>query len=250
MNQRYYKAIIVDDEELARQAVLHECRRHGSVEVVGECTNGFEAVKAITDLRPDIVFLDIQMPKLTGFEVLELVETEFAVVFVTAHDEHALRAFDANAVDYLLKPFSPERFDQALRKAVDALQAGKAAERTRRGAELGRPQGLSERLLVRDGTKVHVLPIDQISHIEAEDDYVAIVSGGKRHLKQQTMGDIEAQLPAERFVRVHRSAIVNIDFLARIEPYAKDSRVAILKDGTKVNVSRSGYDKLRGFLHE
>jgi len=247
MNQRTYTAIIVDDEALARQAIRQECDRRADLKVLEECANGFEAVKAITDLRPDIVFLDIQMPKLNGFEVLELLQEECAVIFVTAHEEHALKAFDANAIDYLLKPFSGDRFDKAVEKAIIALGAGKALE-TRQKAAAKRPAGLSDRILVRDGSKVQVIPLDHISHIEAEDDYVAIVARGKRHLKLQSMADIDSPLPSDRFVRIHRSTILNLDYLVRIEPYAKDSRVAILKDGTKVHVSRSGYEKLKGFL--
>ncbi len=240
--------IIVDDEELARQAVRHECRRHPELSVIAECSNGFEAVKAIIEKRPSIVFLDIQMPKLSGFEVLEVVEPGFSVVFVTAHDEHAIRAFDANAVDYLLKPFSPERFDRAVERAVERLRLGTTDEERQKGIEAGRSRDPAERVLVREGSRVHVLPLDRISHIEAQDDYVAVVSGGKKYLKQQTMAEIESVLPDGRFARVHRSSIINLDYLARIELYAKDSRVAILRDGTKVKVSRSGYEKLKGFL--
>jgi len=247
MSAGIHRTIIVDDEELARHALKSECARHGSINVIAECENGFEAVKAITDLQPDIVFLDIQMPKLSGFEVLELVQGDFAVVFVTAHDEFALKAFDANAIDYLLKPFSSDRFDKAVEKAMRTFASGTSREPREKARNI-RPEGLAGRILVRDGNKVHVIPLAQVSHIEAQDDYIAIVVNGKRYLKQQRMTAIESRLPAERFVRVHRSTIMNLDFLARIEPYAKDSRVAILKDGTKVNVSRSGYERLKNFL--
>ena len=246
-HQSRYSAVIVDDEDLARQAVRQECSRLGTIEIIGECANGFDAVKAIAELKPDIVFLDIQMPKLSGFEVLELLQEEFAVIFVTAHEEHALKAFDANAIDYLLKPFTPERFDKAVEKAVGSLRAGTAGETRKKTGSLS-PEGHTGRILVRDGSKVHVIPYDQVSHIEAQDDYIAVIANGKRHLKQQRMADIEDRLPSDRFVRIHRSTILNLDYLVRIEPYAKDSRVAILKDGTKVNVSRSGYEKLKGFL--
>jgi len=249
MTRKPYRAVVVDDEDLARKVIREECARHTEIEIVAECANGFEAVKAISELKPDIVFLDIQMPKLNGFEVLELLHEDVAVVFVTAHEEHALKAFDANAIDYLLKPFSGERFDKAVEKSIVSLETGKAGETKEKAGKI-RPQGLLDRILVRDGSRVHFLPLDEVSCIEAQDDYIAIVAGGKQHLKLQSMADMESRLPAERFVRVHRSSIINLDFLAKIELYAKDSRVAILKDGRKINVSRAGYEKLRGFLQE
>jgi two-component system LytT family response regulator len=243
-----YKTIIVDDEDLARAVVREACDRYPSISVVAECPNGFEAVKAITELSPDIVFLDIQMPKLNGFEVLDLVEGNFAVVFITAHEEHALKAFDANALDYLLKPFSHERFDKAIHKAFDMLRTDSGASSRAKGAALAHPEGLLDRILIREGGSVRVLTLDQISHIEAQDDYIAIVSGGKKFLKQQTMKQIESHLPPQRFVRIHRSTLLNIDFLSRIELYTKDSRVVILTDATRLHVSRAGYDRLKQYL--
>jgi two-component system LytT family response regulator len=229
------RAVIVDDEELARGFLREMLAAHPEIEIVAECANGFEAVKAIAETAPDLVFLDVQMPKLDGFEVLELIEPRSpAVIFVTAYDQYAMRAFDAHAVDYLLKPFSAERFERALERAKARLGERKPA------AELAR----EARLAVRDGTRVHVIPLEKLDYAEAQDDYVALHSGGKSYLKQQTIGSLEALLDPARFVRIHRSAIVNLERVARIEPYAKESRVAILTDGTRLPVSRSGYARL------
>ena len=228
------RAVIVDDEELARGYLREMLAAHPEIEIVAECANGFEAVKAIAETAPDLVFLDVQMPKLDGFEVLELIKTRApAVIVVTAYDQYAMRAFDAHAVDYLLKPFSAERFERALERARARL-----GERKRATEE--RPQ----RLAVRDGTRVHVIPLEKLDYAEAQDDYVALHSGGKSYLKQQTIGSLESLLDPARFVRIHRSAIVNLERVARIEPYAKESRVAILTDGTRLPVSRSGYARL------
>jgi len=235
------RAVIVDDEELARAYLRELLLPHGEIEIAAECANGFEAVKAATEFSPDLLFLDVQMPKLDGFEVLELIEPGPAVIFVTAYDQYAMRAFDAHAVDYLLKPFSAERFETALERAKARLGERRlplevAAARPR--AE--RPQ----RIVVKDGTRVHVIPLEKLDYVEAQDDYVALHSGGKSHLKQQPITSLEASLDPAQFVRIHRSAIVNLERVARIEPYGKDSRIAILTDGTRLPVSRSGYARL------
>ncbi|MGB7719183.1 MAG: LytTR family DNA-binding domain-containing protein [Bryobacteraceae bacterium] len=234
MEQQTLRAVIVDDEELARGFLREMLAAHPEIEIVAECANGFEAVKAIVEAAPDLVFLDVQMPKLDGFEVLELIEPlSPAVIFVTAYDQYAMRAFDAHAVDYLLKPFSVERFERALERAKARLGERKPA-----------PEQRPQRLAVRDGTRVHVIPLEKLDYAEAQDDYVALHSGGKSYLKLQTIGSLEALLDPARFVRIHRSAIVNLERVARIEPYAKESRVAILTDGTRLPVSRSGYARL------
>jgi len=243
------KAVIVDDEELARQLLREYLWEAGGVEVVAECANGFDAVKAIGELKPDLVFLDVQMPKLDGFEVLELIDPPPAVIFVTAYDQFAMRAFDAHAVDYLLKPFHLERFRKALEKARTRLGATRpsAAELT----AAARPPGVAlERIVVKDGSKVHIIPVEKLDYVEAQDDYVALHSEKKSYLKQQTIASVEEQLDAKRFVRIHRSYIVNLERIARIEPYTKDSRVAVLLDGTQLPVSRSGHGKLKGLLGE
>jgi two-component system LytT family response regulator len=229
------RAVIVDDEELARGYLREMLAAHPEIEIVAECANGFEAVKTIAEAAPDLVFLDVQMPKLDGFEVLELIEARApAVIVVTAYDQYAMRAFDAHAVDYLLKPFSTERFELALERAKARLGERKPPT----------PEERPQRLAVRDGARVHVIPLEKLDYAEAQDDYVALHSGGKSYLKQQTLGSLEALLDPARFVRIHRSAIVNLERVARIEPYAKDSRVAILSDGTRLPVSRSGYARL------
>jgi two-component system LytT family response regulator len=235
------RAIIVDDEELARAFLREMLRGHSEIELAAECANGFEAVKAVAEHSPDLLFLDVQMPKLDGFEVLELIEPGPAVVFVTAYDQYAMQAFDAHAVDYLLKPFGAERFERALERAKARLGEGKlprevAAERP----ATERPQ----RIVVKDGTKVHVIPLDKLDYIEAQDDYVALHSAGKSYMKQQPIGSLESALDPARFVRIHRSTIVNLERVARIEPYGKESRLAILHDGTRLPVSRSGYARL------
>jgi two-component system LytT family response regulator len=242
------RTVVVDDEDLARSLVREYLSSHQDIEIVAECSNGFEAVKAITELKPDLLFLDVQMPKLDGFEVLELVEHQPAVVFVTAYDQYAVKAFEVHAVDYLLKPFGKERFDEALALARERI-ARRESTALRDVLAAARPRDLPlERLLVRDGSKVHVIAVDKLDYVEAQDDYVALKSEGTTHLKQQRLSELEALLDPKRFVRIHRSYILNVDRLARLELYAKDSRMAILKDGTKLPVSRAGYEKLRGLL--
>jgi len=244
------RVLLVDDEAPARSLLREYLGAHDGVQVIGECANGFEAVKAITEQRPDLVFLDVQMPKLDGFEVLELVAPEPgapAVIFCTAYDEYALRAFEVHAVDYLLKPFGPERFGKALAAArghgapsPSASPAGAALAATARGQ--GR---FAERVVVRDGAQVHVIPAELVDYVEAQDDYVALHAAGRSHLKHQTLAELAEVLDPERFVRIHRSYLVNVDRIARVELLAKDQRVVILRDGRQLPVSRSGHDRLR-----
>ncbi len=241
------RAVIVDDEELARAVIREMLQPHLEIEVAADCANGFEAVKAVAELKPDLLFLDIQMPKLDGFEVLELIEGDPAVVFVTAYDAYAIRAFEVHAVDYLLKPFSRERFEAALERAK--AQAGHKAPSPAELAASARPAGQhQERLVVKDGAKVFVIPVTKLDYVEAQDDYVALHTEGKRILKQQTISSLEAGLDPERFVRIHRSVIVNLERIAKIEPYSKDSKVAILTDGTRLPVSRAGLQRLDALL--
>jgi two-component system LytT family response regulator len=242
------RTVVIDDEDLARSIVREYLSSHPDVEIVAECSNGFEAVKAITELQPDLLFLDVQMPKLDGFEVLELVEQHPAVIFVTAYDQYAVKAFEVHAVDYLLKPFGKERFDEALALARQKIARRESVPLSDVVAA-ARPKDVPlERLLVRDGWKVHVIAVEKLDYVEAQDDYVALRSEGKTHLKQQRLSELEALLDPKRFVRIHRSYILNVERLARLELYAKDSRMAILKDGTKLPVSRAGYEKLKGLL--
>jgi two-component system LytT family response regulator len=241
--------MIVDDEELARHVLRELLAPHQDIEIVAECSNGVEAVKAVAEKKPDLIFLDVQMPRLTGFDVLELIGTSVPVIFVTAYDQYAMRAFDVHAVDYLLKPVGRERFDAALQRAKSRL-----GEQMPRGEELAAaarlPQQYLERIVVRDGTKVTLIPVGKLDFAEAQDDYVALASGGKKVLKQQTIASLEASLDPESFVRIHRSYIVNLERVARIEPYGKDSRLAILEDGSRLPVSRVGYARLKALLDQ
>ena len=241
------RVAIVDDEELARSVLREYLSEHPRVEVVAECANGFEAVRVVTELKPDVVFLDVQMPKLDGFEVLELLPADVAVVFVTAFDEYALKAFEVHAVDYLLKPFAPERLAEALERAEERLARRAPAPRDELLAT-ARRSSASERVLVRDGSRVHVIPVEKLDYAEAQDDYVSLHTEGRQYLKDQTLASLEATLDPARFVRIHRSYLLNVDRLARIEQYAKDSRFAILSDGTKLPVSRAGYARLEELL--
>jgi len=241
------RIILVDDEELARQMLREFLSRHPEIEIVAECANGFEAVKAVVELKPDLIFLDIQMPKLDGFEVLELIGTDRAVVFVTAFDEYAIRAFDIHAVDYLLKPFSADRFEAALQRAEQRL-GGQNSVPAELASTARQPSQFLERIVVRDGTRVHVIPAAKLEYAEAQDDYVALSAEGKKHLKQQTISSLETVLDPARFLRVHRSYIVNLERITKIEPYSKDNYVVVLSSGTQIPVSRSGYTRLREFL--
>lgn len=248
MKSKKIRTIIVDDEDLARGLVREYLLTHPDIDIIAECANGFEAVKAASELSPDLMFLDIQMPKLTGFEVIELIENPPAVIFVTAFDQYALKAFEVHAVDYLLKPYSKQRFDEALSHAMEHLDK-RLPEKTKEIVAAAKPQEqILERVLIKEGSKVLVIPVEKIDYIEAQDDYVSFRVEGKSHLKMQRLAELETSLNNRQFVRIHRSFILNIERLAKIELYAKDSRTAILKDGTQLPVSRTGYDKLKELL--
>ena len=244
---RKCRAVIVDDEELARRVLRELLRAHNEVEVVAECANGFEAVKAVAELKPDLLFLDVQMPKLDGFEVLELIVEGPAVIFVTAYDQYALRAFEAHAVDYLLKPFGADRLKVALERTKERL-GGKLPPPAELAAAARPPAQYLERIVVKDGSRVHIIPVSKLDYAEAQDDYVALAVEGKKHLKQQTLSNLEKALDPERFLRIHRSYIVNLDRLGKVEPYGKDTHVVVLTTGTQLPVSRSGYARLREIL--
>jgi two-component system LytT family response regulator len=246
------RILIVDDEALARSYLAEQLATVADVEVAGQAANGFEAVKMAEELPCDLMLLDVQMPKLSGFEVMELLgERAPAVVFVTAHDEYAVQAFQIHAVDYLLKPVEPERLQQALQRARERLGAP-AAERAALGARVAlaarAPGQWLERVVIRDGSHVHVVAAHSVDFIEAEDDYLVIAVGGKRYRKQQTLAQLETQLDPVRFVRIHRSFLLNVERIARIEPYAKDSWQVFLSDGSHLPMSRSGYQRLRTVL--
>jgi two-component system LytT family response regulator len=246
-NEKAIRAVVVDDEELSRVLVRDYLQAHPDIEIVAECANGFEAVRVVNDLNPDLLFLDIQMPKLDGFEVLELIGNDVEILFITAFDEYALRAFEVHAVDYLLKPFSAERFGEALNRARARLS--EPSENTALQQLVRRETGAQlDRVLIRNGAKVHVFGVEQIDYIQAADDYIGFVVDGKEYLKHQTLGAIEQQLDPNRFVRIHRSSILNIDRLARIELYSKDSYEAILNDGKRLPISRAGYARLQELI--
>lgn len=245
MKQSKIRTIIVDDEKPARDLLKRYLSELSNVELIAECSNGFEAVKAITELHPDVVILDIQMPKLNGFEVLELLEEPPIIIFSTAYDEYALKAFEVHALDYLLKPYTLERLREAF-EHVEEIIARKNSQQVRKVlSEVKKSEAPLERILVKEGSKVIVIPVNDIVYIEAQDDYAAIHTETKTHLKQQRMAELEELLDSSKFIRIHRSYILNVDHLARIELYAKDSRVAILKNGTKIPISRTGYEKLK-----
>lgn len=248
-SQKRIGALIVDDEELARHIIRELLIPHTEIKLLAECANGFEAVKAFAEHKPELVFLDVQMPKLTGFDVLELIGENACVIFTTAYDQYAMRAFEVHAVDYLLKPIGKQRFEEALEHAKRRL--GEKMPSAQQLADAARPsQQFLERVVVKDGTRVTLIPIAKLDYVEAQDDYVALASQGKKHLKQQTIASLEACLDPKSFVRIHRSYIVNLERVARIEPYGKDSRLAILSDGVRLPVSRAGYARLQSLLAE
>jgi two-component system, LytTR family, response regulator len=242
-----YKIVIVDDEPLARSIVKEYLQKHAELELAQECGDGFEGVKAIQQHKPDLIFLDIQMPKINGFEMLELVDDPPAVIFTTAFDEYAIKAFEAHAVDYLLKPFNQERFDKAIAKWLQ--QADSTKESTKdllETASLSPAQ--AQRIVIKDGSKIKIIPAHEVFYLEAADDYVKVHTKDGYFLKSKTMGHFEQVLDANQFVRSHRSYIINISQITRIDPYEKDNHVAVLKSGAKVPVSRSGYPKLKSVL--
>ena len=247
------RILIVDDEALARAYLAEQLAGVSDVQITGQAANGFDAVKMAEELPCDLMLLDVQMPKLSGFEVMELLgERAPAVIFVTAHDEFAVRAFQIHAVDYLLKPVEPGRLQQALQRARERLGAPAAAHRAPVSAQVAaaaRPPGQwLERVVIREGTRVHVVGTHAVDFIEAQDDYLLIAAGGQRLRKQQTLGQLEALLDPTRFVRIHRSFLLNVERIARIEPWAKDSWQVFLKDGSHLPMSRSGYQRLREVL--
>ncbi len=243
------KAIIIDDEPLARLIVQEYLQSHAGIEVVQECNDGFEGVKAIQQHKPDLIFLDIQMPKINGFEMLELVEQPPAVIFTTAFDEYAIKAFETHAVDYLLKPFSKQRFDKAIEKYShqNNLLMQQTATQNLLQTTTDMP-GQAERIVVKTAGKIKIIPIADIQYMEAADDYVKIYTKEGAFLKSKTMSYFENALPVQQFVRTHRSYMVNVQEITRIDPYEKEAHLAILKSGNQVPVSKAGYVKLKAVL--
>ena len=242
------RVIVVDDEELARALLRELLAAHEDVEIVAECGNGFEAVKAVTEKKPDLLLLDVQMPKLDGFDVLELIGTEVPVIFTTAFDQYAIKAFQVHAVDYLLKPFGADRLAEALVRARSRILSREALPAKALVSEARSARSPLERILIRDKADVHVIPVAKIDYFESQDDYVSLKVGDKTLLKEQTLSELEQLLDPGRFVRIHRRYLLNVARLAKIEQSVTDSRVAVLQDGTEIPISRSGYAKLREIL--
>ena len=242
-----FKALIIDDEPLACDLVQEYLSDFETIEVVGRCHDGFEGMKAIGEKKPDLVFLDVQMPKITGFEMLELLENPPAIIFTTAFDEYAIKAFEKNAVDYLLKPYSEERFKQAVQKFLERPEEKK--QQAKAVADDSRASGQSaDRVVIKDGAKIRIIPIPEVVRLEADDDYVKVFSKQGNFMKKQTLKNFEEGLSATHFVRVHRSHLVNIMHIERIDPYEKNAHIALLKNNERIPVSRSGYQRLKELL--
>lgn len=243
------KAILIDDEPLARSIVKEYLQSYGDIEILQECNDGFEGVKAIALHKPDLIFLDIQMPKINGFEMLELIDQPPSVIFTTAFDEYAMKAFETHAIDYLLKPFSKERFDKAIQKWQQQYQKTdvKAAQQNIISEEIRQPEERN-RIVVKESGNIRIIPVHDIQYVEAYDDYVKIYTQKEMFLKKKTMGFYEQSLNPDQFVRVHRSYIIQLNQITRIEPLEKDSHIALLKSGAKIPLSKSGYAKLKTVL--
>ncbi len=244
----------MDDEALARQSLRGALLEFEDIEIIKECVNGFDAVQEVHRSRPDLLFLDIQMPRLDGFDVVELLGKEAPfIIFVTAYDEYALRAFEAEALDYLLKPVNPKRLQKSIERVREKLlsKAGvlKVGENIERFIDLHREHlAPLTRILIRDGSDVHIIPVENIIYLEAEEDYVRIHTGERTYLKLDSMANLETKLDLQIFCRLHRSFLLNIAYLVKIEPYTKDSRIARLKNGKTLPISRSGYNRLMELL--
>ena len=239
------KIIVIDDEPLARSIVKEYLAQRSDVQLLAECNDGFEGLKAIQQEQPDLIFLDIQMPKINGFEMLELLEVMPAVIFTTAFDEHAIKAFEVNAVDYLLKPFSKERFDKAMDKYLPQYKTDDIEKVMESAAQSPAQQN---RVVVKHGNKIKIIPVSQIHYLEAADDYVKIFTAEGSFLKKRTMAFFEQSLSAYHFVRIHRSYIVNTQLITRIEPYEKENHLVLLNSGAQLSVSRAGYARLKEVL--
>jgi two-component system LytT family response regulator len=244
------RALIIDDEPLARMVVKEYLQAFNQqIEVMQECNDGFEGLKAIQVHQPDLIFLDVQMPKINGFEMLELVENPPAVIFTTAFDEYAIKAFEAHAVDYLLKPFNKDRFNKAIEKYLAQAPTPAAPKQTEELLETAaHSPAQHERIVVKTGTKVKIIPVHDVEYLAADDDYVSVYTAEGSFLKNKTMNFFEQMLDPRQFVRVHRSYMIAIQQITRIDPYEKDAHLAILRSGAKIPVSKSGYVKLKQVL--
>ena len=243
------RTIIVEDEELARNLLKSFLKDVENIEVVAECENGFEGVKMINELKPDLVFLDIQMPKITGFELLELLEHKPHIIFATAYDQYALKAFEYNAADYLLKPYSKVRLNEAIEKVAERITTeGSESEVADKVSDFPRDEYL-DRIVVKDRHKINIIPVDEVRYIESMDDYVMIYTSAGRHMKQKTMKYFEGALDPNNFIRIHRSYIVKVEEINEIQQYEKESYIVILHDKTKLKVSKTGYKNLKEVLN-
>ena len=240
------KIILIDDEPLARSIVTEYLQAFPEISIAQECNDGFEGVKAIAQHRPDLIFLDIQMPKINGFEMLELIDQPPAVIFTTAFDEYAIKAFESRAIDYLLKPFGKERFTKAIEKWFQQRNQTDAKNNTQTllTEEIRQPEERN-RIVVKEGSNIRIIPVHEIQYIEAYDDYVKIFTKDKYFLKKKTMNHYEEALDPLQFFRTHRSYIINLQELTRIEPLEKNSYIALLRSGKKIPLSRTGYVKLK-----
>jgi two-component system LytT family response regulator len=243
-----YKAILIDDEPLARQLIRARLQDFPQVEVVAECGDGFEGFKAIQEHNPDLIFLDIQMPRLNGFELLELLDSPPAVIFTTAFDEYALKAFESHAIDYLLKPISKDRFEKAMQKWLHQAANKDTASPVAALLENNIYEGYQHRIVVKDNGLIRIIPAQDIHYIEASDDYIKIVTKEGTYLKKSTLSHVEQTMDSQQFVRVHRSFLIPVTQLMRIEPYEKESHIALLHCGAKVMVSKSGMTRLKTLL--
>ena len=245
------RTVIIEDEAPARELLKHYLKDHNEIEIIAECPDGFSGLKSISEMKPDLIFLDIQMPKLTGFEMLEVLEERPEIIFTTAYDQFAIKAFELNAVDYLLKPFHKERLKEAINKAVEKIGSGKGDQKSAGQLLYKRPLSSSpvSRIVVRKDSSINIIPVDQIKYIKAEDDYVMIYHSAGKALKQRTMKFYDDNLPKADFVRIHRSYIVKVEEIKRIEPYGKDNHIAILQSGDKLPVSQAGYKHLKEELN-
>ena len=247
MNKSSIQVIIIDDEKLARDLIKSFLQPYENINIVAECENGFEGIKSINEHKPDLVFLDIQMPKLSGFEMLELLETHPKIIFTTAFDQYALKAFEVNAIDYLLKPFSKDRFKDALNKVLDKINSSEVTHDSNYNLSPINPDEKLSRIVVKKNNKIVIIPIDEIKYLEAQDDYVNIISSEGSFLKQNRMKYYEEHLP-DTFIRIHRSYIANLNEIKEIPLVEKDNHIALLKTGEKLPVSKNGYKKLKEMI--
>lgn len=244
------KVLIIDDENLAREIIKKYLADNDRILIIGECSNGFDGIKKINEEKPDIIFLDVQMPKINGFEMLELIDEPPIIIFTTAFDQYALKAFEVNAADYLLKPFSKDRFDDSLEKALINVQNKSPQSYIIKNLIKSNDEKSHylDRIVIKDSSTINIIPIDEVKYIEAQDDYVMIYSIGGKFLKQKTMKYYEDHLDSNLFVRIHRSYIVPVKRIKRIELAEKNSYQVKLEDNIRLPVSKSGYDKLKELL--